>query len=244
MAECTVSMDFFRRRGCVPSLETFIWSGHRSIYPPFAFLHANSQITILALPCRVSSNTLGQEIIPLISGSFANLVSLFLVWDDDLIPQSDVEMISRIKTLKQIHLSAGDQYGHHYDWLIQHSILRKHLRTLPLLEKLAFSRDTYEPCDAILPGSYYAQGKSFGVGTAQQDEWERKHRQMIIEEGQKYVDVIPTLKWMCFGQTPMAVRETHQDIGTVYATQPKGRDSCWALLRKMFGCATSHDCSL
>ena len=243
MAECAVSMDFFRRRGCVPSLETITWSGNRLIHPPVAFLQANPQITILALPCSVSSKTLGLEIIPLISKSFANLVSLFLVWADVSIPESDVEMISRIKTLKQIHLSAGDQYGHHYNWLIEHKTLRKHLRTLPSLEKMAFSRDTYGSYDAISPGSYYAQGVVFGDATAESDEWERNHRQMIVAEGQKYVDVIPTMDWMCFGQIPMAVRNTHEDNRTVYATQLEGRNSSRAFLRKMFGCATSYDCS-
>lgn len=243
MANCSVSMNFFQRRGCVPSLETLIWSGNRSIYPPVDFLHANPQITTLALPCSVPSNTLGLDIIPLISRSFANLASLFLVWDGVSIPESDVEMISRIKTLKQIHLSAGEQYGHRYDWLIEHTTLRKHLCTLPLLEKVAFSQDTYGTDDAIWPGSYYAQGITYGDATDERSEWERKHRQIMLEEGQKYVDVIPTLKWLCFGQTAMAVRNTHQDNRTVYATRPNGRESCWALLRKMFGCATSYDSS-
>ena len=244
MSECPVFIEFLKYRGYVPSLETLVWCGNRLIPPPVAFLQANPQITTLALSSPISSTALSERIIPLLSKSFSNLSSLYLTWRDVSIPESDLDMISRIATLKQIHFSAGDQFGGHHDWTIDHKSLREYLRRLPLLERMAFSRDGYDNEFSLAEfGWYYSNGKIYGAGNEQANEWERGHRKRMLDEATKYVDVMPRLKWLYFGQIEMAVKTTDENVRTVYGLQPEFRSARFSLLRKMFGCSTSFDCS-
>lgn len=219
MSECPVFQQFLRRRGLVRSLRTFVWSGNWLIHPPIAFLQENPQITTLALPTSISSTTLKTEIIPILSKSFQNLSPLYLVWRDVLIPDSDLQMISHIKTLKQLHLRAGDQFG---EWMIDHGSLRHYLCSLPLLEKLAFSRE-----------SYHAPGEDPG-----------RIQEILLHEASKYASVMPRLKWMYFGAMQLAVKTNSEDgVRTAYALAPEDCGPGWSMLRKMFRCSTSYGCS-
>lgn len=245
MSECPVFIEFLKCRGSVSSLETLVWGGNRLIPPPIAFLQANPQITTLALPSSIIRSTLSERIIPLLSKWFSNLSSLYLTWEGVFIPESDLDMISCINTLKQIHLSAGDQHGGHHDWIIDHKSLQQYLGRLPLLQTMAFSRDGYDnDFSSEEFGWYYSNGRTYGVGNEQENEWERGHRQRMLDEAKKYVSVMPSLKWLYFGEIEMGVKTTDEENArTAYCLEPEIRESKWSLLRKMFGCSTSFDCS-
>ena len=180
---------------------------------------------------------------PTLNKLFSNLSSPYLIWGGIFIPESDLDMIGRINTLKQIHLSAGDQHGGHHDWIIDHKSLREHLCKLPLIERMAFSRDGYDDNSSAEFGWYYSSGRTFGVGNEQQNEWERGHRQRMLDEAKQYVSVMPSVKWLYFGETEMAVKATEEENARIIYVVKPDRESKWSFLRKMFGCSTSFDCS-
>lgn len=105
---CPAIIDFFETRGLVPSLETSICGVNVVVHPPLKFLGANTQITKLALTSPISSTILEKEVLPLLSGPFTNLSSLYLVFKGVSIPGSAVETISSIKAQKHLYLSLGD----------------------------------------------------------------------------------------------------------------------------------------
>ena len=223
---------FFEHRGTIPTLETFVWTG----YPdesPYQFLQENPQIATLALPMAVSSTTLEEKIVPLLIDRFRNLTSLSLVWQGVSIPDSAMQKIALLKTLKQIHLSAGNQFGWKHDWLINHESLRHYLRALPLLEKIAFSRDCYDSLFSLEPqGTYYLEVEDVG------NRAESQHRQRILDEASKYVSAFDRLGWIYFGQIPMNVDTRHRPAMRNVRALSEERDSCYTLLSKFFGGTT------
>ena len=246
MYECPVLSEFLKSRGCVPSLETFVWGSKMMLPPPFAFLQANPQITTLAIPSPISSTTLSEQLLPLLSKSFFNLTSLFLVWQSLSIPESDLEMISRIVTLKHIHLSAGDQHSGSHDWMINHKSLQRNICRLPLIQHLVFSRDGYDNEFSSKGtkgfGRYYYRGTIFGVGDEEDEEWDRGHRQRMLDEAANYVSVMPRLKLLCFGQIEMAVTtKDPENVRTVYVVEPGLRVWDESDSRRMFSGPKSWD---
>ena len=114
--------------------------------------------------------------------------------------------IFELKTLRQIHLSTGNQMEWNHDWVIDHKCLRRHFSNLPLLEKLAFSRDTYLHDQDDDGKDYYEDGDALAeMGSAFSPDWERKHLSRILNEAQRYPDSMRNLTWMFFGQIPMGV---------------------------------------
>lgn len=94
----------------------------------------------------------------MLAQSFSNLMSLSLVWDSLQILCQAMDYISQITTLEQLHLSAGFQAGWRHDWPIDHQVMQKYLRNLPLLKNLAFSRDSYSNGLTVSCERYYVDG--------------------------------------------------------------------------------------
>lgn len=106
------------------------------------FLAANKQISMSSLQCWPFSDGLDRQILPILESSFTNLKSLSLVYHDPRnFPESPLAAISRICGLEELHLSVG--LRSEMRWRIDHEAMRKHLKSLKFLRKLAFSRDTY-----------------------------------------------------------------------------------------------------
>ncbi|KAL7947014.1 hypothetical protein V8C42DRAFT_299548 [Trichoderma barbatum] len=99
---------------------------------------------------------LDQRILPaLANGKWSNLTSLSLSWrdpevttpsnpNDAQIAPEALAAINSIKSLEQLCLSAGESAGWRHHWLPDHNDLRLRLQDLGNLQKLAFSRDTYQ----------------------------------------------------------------------------------------------------
>ena len=151
--------EFFDGRGRIPALEIFVWS---PLTLPesqsLAFLEANPHISRLNIPRAASAALLENRIVPMLEQSFSNLTSLGLVWDSLNIPCQALACISQIKTLQQLHLSAGFHAGWRHDWSIDHQVMQKYLRNLPLLKNLAFSRDSYSNGLTVGCERYYVDG--------------------------------------------------------------------------------------
>ncbi|KAL9066235.1 MAG: hypothetical protein Q9161_007692 [Pseudevernia consocians] len=236
----SASSEFFNRRGRIPALKIFVWSSfnlHES--RSWAFLEANPQISKLSIPMAAPATLLEDRILPLLAQSFSNLTSLKLIWDSLNIPCRAMELISQITTLEQLHLSAGFQAGWRHDWLIDHQVMQRYLRNLPLLKKLAFSRDSYSNGIITNCERYYVDGWRSVDDELNPDHareiFEEDHRQWILREADGYLEEMPQLEWLYFGQIPMAVEwcpEKGRRTARPLATE---RDDCWTLLRDMFG---------
>ena len=233
-------IEFFERRGRIPALRIFVWSS--SNLPKsqsLAFLEANPHILKFSIPKPASATLLENRILPLLAHSFSNLTSLSLVWDSLEITCQAMEYISQITALEQLHLSAGFQAGWRHDWLIDHQVMCKFLRNLPLLKKLAFSRDSYSNGISVNCERYYVDGwrrledlldENYG-----REAFELEHRQWILQVADGYIGEMSQLEWLYFGQIPMAVELCVERKRRVARAMTTERDGCWTLLREMFG---------
>ncbi|RYP05336.1 hypothetical protein DL764_003881 [Monosporascus ibericus] len=172
------------------------------------------------------------------------------------IPESSLEAIGKLVSLEQLCLSAGIRTGWRTQWLINHDILRKYLVGLTKLKKLAFSRDTYSPNPifAMLDevDGYYSMrnvGREQKAaararpelddshdGLAGDEIWERAHRNLMLDEADKYAALLPDLEWILCGQRPMGVRRSLGGGGPARAFPlTKERDECYTFLQRTFG---------
>jgi hypothetical protein len=121
-------------------------------------------------------------------------------------------MTSKIKTLKQLHLRA-DPYDLESDlewyWNINHDVMRAHLSSLPHIQRVAFTGDTYE-FEGDVPDSFLeAEGiQPLGYDLEELQRLEEfYHRKRTGIEATKYFDVMPHLGWLIMGQHRWEVRE-------------------------------------
>lgn len=232
--------EFFDRRDRIPALKILVWSSFNlPASQSLAFLEANPQILKLSIPMAASATLLEDRILPLLAQSFSNLTSLSLVWDSLNIPCQALEYISQIKTLEQLHLSAGFQAGWRHDWLIDHQVMRTYLHNLPLLKILAFSRDSYSNGFTASCERYYVDGirrfEDVLNENHTRETFEEEHRHWILRVADGYVEEMSQLKWLYFGQIPMAVEHCLERERKVARSLTTKRDDCWTLLREMFG---------
>lgn len=236
---------FFQQRGLIRSLEKLHWTnpGETRLESwEVQFLRANRQLQHLSFSFAIPIEELEFQLLPLLAASFTHLKSLSVQWQSTSISKRALGAISNIKSLEQISLSAGEQFGWKHDWLINHQDMREYLSRLPLLRKLAFSRDTY---DKHIPGAQV--GKYYMVPHMSDSEyremyefdtrwkaWEHFHLQHILREADAYLGVMPQLEWVYFGQIPMMVMDDPK-TGKKRAKALSGRDDCSTLLRRMFG---------
>lgn len=245
-----IHSQYFQSRGTIRTLEAFAWETFQiPADHSLDFLKSNPQLTKLSLPHPAPPILLETKLLPLLSSSFGNLRSLCLVWEGVEIPDSALEMISTLKTLEQVHLSTGCQFGWRSDWLIDHDSMRKYLVSLSHLRRFAFSRDSYNSENESIDVAYYYEakyvnydevvlydGEDMNSVESVHAVWERLHRERMLDEATKYVDALPRLEWLYIGQIPMSVVESEDSRGARYAVSlSEERDSCWTLLRQMFG---------
>ena len=240
MNRSSASSEFFNGRGQVPALKILVWNW--STLPEsqsLAFLEANPQISKLSIPKAAPATLLQDRILPLLAQSFSNLTSLSLVWAGLSIPFQAIESITQITTLQQLHLSAGSQLGWRHDWLIDHQIMRRYLRDLPLLKKIAFSRDSYSNGITATCEGYYADGlrgmQDVMNRNHTRENFEEDHRQSTLREADDYLEEMPRLEWLYFGQIPMDVEQNLERGRRIARPLTTERDGCWTLLQEMFG---------
>lgn len=156
-----------------------------------------------------------------------------------LYPNSALRLIGALTTLQQIHLSIGNQFGRSRDWQINQKSMKRHLRNLASLKKLAFSRDSYKTEFSSRSIEYYYDDKFFAEADPEDRNernsvWERKHRTRMLTEANAYVQRLPQLEWIYFGQIPMGFTEPTGTQGKVVVALCKERNDCCTFLREMF----------
>lgn len=247
--------QYLERCGPIRTLETFVWnaSGLKPNHP-FTFLRQNSQLSKLSLQFRQTPAVLDEGILPILSRSFQKLKSLSLTWESTSISTTALQLIGTLRSLEQIHLSTGHQSGWRHNWVINHQEMRKHLKELQHLKKVAFSRDSYAGLWGFEEADYTLKSPIFedtpedllGLDELNQEErrdqvWERQHRRRILTEADEYVQMLPKLEWMYFGQIPMGVINGKEGQGRQAVALSQERDECWTLLRRMFGRETADN---
>lgn len=245
IANSPIHDRFFGKRGNVASLETFVWDAikiHQD--QSLDFLEANPQLSCLSIWVAMPTALLEKRVLPLLSESFLRLTSLSLTWDNNHISAWALENISSLRSLQQIHLTAGDRFGSGPNWKIDHKTLRKYLHKLPTLRKIAFSADSYqEPHPHSQVEEYYDAAELTDFDPAflmpSTDErkvrWEQQHLQRMLTEANKYFRMMGDLEWLYLGQIPMGVENDLGTKGRLAVPLSDGRDSCWTLLMEMFG---------
>lgn len=246
------------KRGHIRTLKTFAMSSSGRGNSALDFLAANKQISKFSLKLSPSSDVLERQILPMLEYSLLNLRSLSLLWEDTrtYIPESTLASISRIRGLEQVHLSVGIEFHSGCSWRIDHKAMRKHLRSLTHLRKLAFSWDTYPSKEhpevsaedrnfnyhefrLAIPDELAAANISSATCSSPMEQgmkmvalWERIHRQEVVEAMQ-YLSVIPRLDWMYFGQHPMGLAKSEEGK-VVFVPLCEKRSGCQPLFRWVF----------
>lgn len=233
-----------RARGNIRTLETLVYESGISV-ASFDFLKANQHISNLSFALANPASLIENKLLPLLSSSFTTLNSLRLTWNEEItiMSTSVLQMISTLKNLEQICLSAGHQFGWRHSWAIDHELMRKYLSLLPKLKKIVFSRDSYEGSDRGF--EYYYEDKILSQPLVEAHPewedtpealWELGHRHMVLREASLYASMIPKLEWMFLGQLPVEIRrQQNMDEDMTHFEIMSERDDCWTLLRRMFG---------
>lgn len=238
-------------RGTIRSLEAldFVAWGNDT-EPLLRFLEANTQLSMLSLQQPdwdeyYPAVFLEEELLPLLSHSFWKLTSLSLYWEEPLISESALEIISSLTSLEQIHLSAGKPPMSQPYFPINHNVMRKHLQKIALLKKIAFSNDAYSSgLDGSHDRYYYDKVLPEGEPTvtdrgAREDIWEQSHLARMLEEAHGYGQLMPQLEWLFFGQIQMGFEKNGFLAEVVDTRIPVAlttkRDLGRIWLRKMFG---------
>ncbi|MCJ1469646.1 hypothetical protein MMC07_008282 [Pseudocyphellaria aurata] len=247
--------QFLESCGTIRSLETFVW--HAIELKPnnsFTFLRHNSQLSKLSISFPQTSAVLDEGILPMLSQSFQKLISLSLIWEGTSISTTALQLIGTLRGLQQIHLSTGCQCGWRNEWVIKHQEMRKYLKELPHLKKLAFSRDSYEGRRGFEDDYYHFKTPNFRSATLEDlsglDEldrdkhsdiiWERQHRRRILAEADDYVRVLPRLEWMYIGKIRMGVVDTGECQGRHAVALSQEIVDQYRLLKNMFGRDTGN----
>jgi hypothetical protein len=227
----TNSNQQLEKRGLLTSLDTLIWSW----YDPeakldFDFLKSNPQLIRLSIPSPQRRMHM-MRIVSLLSRSFSRLRSLRLTWNDTFIPGDELRLIGTITSLEQICLSAGEVFGWRHSFQIDHGAIRHNLASLSNLRRIAFDRDTYDT-SAENPGDYYnTPGRLHHPGFS--ELWERNHKDKVVTEAKKYMQIFPELEWLYIGQLPMKISR-HAAESLIVLSE---RDESSALLDRLFGYA-------
>jgi hypothetical protein len=252
-----VRSEFFDSCGTIPSLETFVWSAHsHRVDDLISFLRTNSQLLKLSLLEAQTPSFLEEKLLPLLSGSFRKLTSLQLTWYGYSIPESALEQIATLQSLRQLSLSAGDPIDRGANnWLIHHPTMRFYLEKLQNLRKIAFDRDcsyfskiSAQYRESIAPIS---DGDEEETGEDAEDSgedesaisdsgrsrsWECRHRRRVLLEADRYCRILPELQWLHLGQIPIGIVESagpgEGKKAIAYPLESAKRD---LMLRRMFG---------
>lgn len=246
IATSLIHDTFFKTRGNVASLETFVWDTikiHKEDQS-LDFLEANPQLWFLSIRGAMPTALLEKRVLPLLSESFSRLTSLSLRWESNHISTWALKNISSLRSLQQIHLTAGNRSGSGVNWKIDHKTLRKSLHKLPTLRKIAFSADSYKgPHPQSQVEDYYDTAELTAFDPAflmlspakRKVHWEQQHLQRMLTEANKYFRMMGNLEWLYLGQIPMGFENDLGTKGRLAVPLSDGRNSCWTLLREMFG---------
>jgi len=248
----------FRERGCIRTLETFVWNfAHLEKPHSMDFLQANSHLFKLSLCPPIRGELLEDKLLPLLSQKFLSLKSLDLTWREASIPDSALEKIGTIRSLEQIQLSALGKPGSRNYWLVDHEAVREHLSILPRLTRISFRQDVYRNMSPDKENATESNHPSIPAFGEPEDplrdvvpEMHAKltskpgHLLNMLNEANEYSEVFPRLEWIYIGRIQMTIKtaEGVSGEGQLKLAVPVSnyRQDCTGLLNEMFGAGTTE----
>ncbi|KAI4253633.1 MAG: hypothetical protein L6R42_007508 [Xanthoria sp. 1 TBL-2021] len=147
-----------------------------------------------------------------------------MIWDQEEydISEHALDLISRISSLEQLHLSVGTPEGWVSEWDIDSEKMRHYLSRLPRLKKLAFTADEYRP-------------DGFEIDHETDEGVDDDHRRRALDEADLYLEVMPQLEWLFIGQIPWAVEEDSDGVRELAEIPRLHIGDYWTVLNEMFG---------
>lgn len=174
--DCHHYLPFLQARGTISSLQSLTLSCQRdegSLQGHLQFIAANPQLTSLFWRDELPADFIDDHLLPLLNKSFQNLTSLHLVWASDEIPETALLQLGTLSTLQRLHLGTQKQPNDRglSCWVIDHELIRRYLKALPNLSRLAFSEDTYQlPVPWARADTYYRDR----IRQSAIDQWQRR----------------------------------------------------------------------
>lgn len=219
---------FFASQGHISSLKLVNWAEitpYNDIDHFVSFVAANPQLDTF----RTEDTTLkllDERLVPLFAGSFRSLTSLALVFDTAVIAPASLALIGTIAPLKQLWLSAGDQWSVSSDWFVDHDSLRENLAPLAQLELFALTLDLYPN----------GNKHSLYQRPPKPQSWENGHSRLMSRHAMEFAKSHPKLAWVYLGEVPMRI-ERAGGAGEVVDAVPltEKRKDCELLLKQIWG---------
>lgn len=252
------AVNLLSQRGCIQTLKTLLcirpWPQTENDNV-LGFLANNPRLAKLSLHVPNHTPSLDERILRLLSTNFTSLSSLSVRWNSN----SDLEdsiliQLAQIQSLEQLHIRLNNE-DHPYDlWPINHSRMREALYSLPSLKRIAFSSDSYPITTSDLADIdryYEAQAlqdevsaamfeddpefENIGPEDAKEILWRRQHEKAMLREAKKYVEVMPKLEWIYFGQLGMEIHKNWKGQRCVRVVEGRNNfPSNYKFLRETF----------
>lgn len=239
LARDALYSEFFEERGTMPTLTTLVWNGKIERRPSLRFLQTNTHLSKLSLAQPTPGAFLEVDLLPLLRTWFRQLTSLSLDWAEDSISSSALEAIGALKSLEQLHLSAGELPQGRNAWVIDHELIRSRLKNLASLRRLAFCRDVYDNGFELSPPARYYELRGVFNGRCglTAHEWETLHARAMLTEAETYATAMPSLEWVYFGQlfTSLRVIENLQGGRPGVLVLSRQREKLANFLWQLFG---------
>ena len=246
-------------QGHMPSFKSFCWAFEAQEPEEtrlLDFLADNPQLEKLCLGVPTSAEFLDWSVVPLLASSFSHLTSLSLCWRGTSIAASSLAAVGALRSLEDLQIGALNRFD--FDpWGVDHDVVRRALRRLARLRRLAFANDSYRVTADNPHKSYYAEQDlepgDYATACARPDldgasivarvpalpapcVWELSHRNRMLAEAERYAAVLPSLEWLLLGQIPMAVRRARGHDGAEVVAQWCRRDECLEAVKEIWGC--------
>lgn len=221
----SLNRDFFNSCGQILKLQLFVCDTPSTwIANSITFLQNNNHVSKLAISDPLRAFVIEAHILPLLGRSFSQLRSLSMIWDQEEydISEHALDLISRISSLEQLHLSVGTPEGWVSEWDIDSEKMRHYLSRLPRLKKLAFTADEYRP-------------DGFEIDHETDEGVDDDHRRRALDEADLYLEVMPQLEWLFIGQIPWAVEEDSDGVRELVEIPRLHIGDYWTVLNEMFG---------
>lgn len=143
------------------SLRELDYAEHEDLLEAFALILKNSthlqKLRYKTYKSDLSADqSMDHQILPVLVNSFYQLTSLSLAFPGTIIFTQALQAISQIRTLQQVHIASGNQFGWRQTWLVDHRAIIRTFTGLHDLRRLAISGDTYaNPRDYCGVDHYY-----------------------------------------------------------------------------------------
>ncbi|EPE28331.1 F-box [Glarea lozoyensis ATCC 20868] len=181
------------------NLHTFSWarSAAKKTSVPLAFLKANTQISRLGLAVEgrggsKPEHALEHDVLPLLIHAFQSLTSLQIFWDGWHLPAANLEMISQISTLEEIHLGTCST-----NWSLDHDVILNSLGNLAKLKRIGFSHDEHRmPVFRLLNGDLYFNDDETPLDPGVNPN--RVAHDRLEDIANSYLAVFQRLEWLAF----------------------------------------------